>query len=236
MLRVSRLTVSFGSTRAVDNASLSVAENSITCVFGLNGAGKSSLLRAIAGLAPVRSGEVLLRERVVTGSKPEDLARLGVTLVPEGRDIFKTLTVQENLMVPIGSGSSGGDPVAEVLDLFPILRQRLRSPAGLLSGGEQQQLAIARALVMRPKVILVDEPSLGLAPLMIEKVYSHFVELRRRGLTILVVEQNVSRVLSVTDRAYLMSSGHLQPAGGIEELMEREKIERAYFGESAGRP
>lgn len=234
MLRVSNLTVGYGSTRAVDNASLSVAENSITCVFGLNGAGKSSLLRAIAGLAPLRSGEVLLQERRVTGSKPEDLARLGLTLVPEGRDIFKTLTVQENLMVPVAAGGDG-DPVAEVLDLFPILRERLRSPAGLLSGGEQQQLAIARALVMRPKMILVDEPSLGLAPLMIEKVYSHFVELRRRGLTILVVEQNVSRVLSVTDKAYLMSSGHLQPAGGIKELMEREQIERAYFGESPER-
>lgn len=234
MLRVSNLTVSYGSTRAVDNASLSVAENSITCVFGLNGAGKSSLLRAIAGLAPLRSGEVLLQERRVTGSKPEDLARLGLTLVPEGRDIFKTLTVQENLMVPVAAGGEG-DPVAEVLDLFPILRERLRSPAGLLSGGEQQQLAIARALVMRPKMILVDEPSLGLAPLMIERVYSHFVELRRRGLTILVVEQNVSRVLSVTDKAYLMSSGHLQPAGGIKELMEREQIERAYFGESPER-
>ncbi|MDN5925526.1 MAG: ABC transporter ATP-binding protein [Hyphomicrobiales bacterium] len=234
MLRVFNLTVSYGSTRAVDDASLSVADNSITCVFGLNGAGKSSLLRAIVGLAPLRSGEVFLDSRRVTGSRPEDLARLGMTLVPEGRDIFKTLTVQENLMVPIGPGGDD-DPVAEVLELFPILRERLRSPAGLLSGGEQQQLAIARALVMRPKMILVDEPSLGLAPLMIEKVYSHFLELKRRGLTILVVEQNVSRVLSVTDKAYLMSNGHLQSAGGIKDLVERKKIERAYFGESPER-
>jgi branched-chain amino acid transport system ATP-binding protein len=229
LLQASNLTVSYGSTRAVDDASFAVAENSITCVIGLNGAGKSSLLRAIAGLLPLRSGEVFLRERRVTGAKPEDLARMGLTMVPEGREIFKTLTVHENLMVPVTPGG-GDDAIAEVLDLFPILRQRLRSPAGLLSGGEQQQLAIARALVMRPKLILVDEPSLGLAPLMVEKVYDHFVELRRRGLTILVVEQNVSRVLSVTDKAYLMSSGHLQPAGGLEELMEREKIERAYFG------
>jgi len=234
MLRVSNLTVSYGSTRAVDDASLSVTDNSITCVFGLNGAGKSSLLRAIVGLTPVRSGDVFLDERRVTGSRPEDLARAGMTLVPEGRDIFKTLTVHENLMVPIAPGDDD-NPVAEVLDLFPILRERLRSPAGLLSGGEQQQLAIARALVMRPKIILIDEPSLGLAPLMIEKVYSHFLDLKRRGLTILVVEQNVSRVLSVTDKAYLMSNGHLQSAGGIKELMEREKIERAYFGESPER-
>lgn len=234
MLQASNLTVSYGSTRAVDDASLAVAENSITCVIGLNGAGKTSLLRAIAGLVPLRSGQVFLHERRVTGTKPEDLARMGLTMVPEGREIFKTLTVHENLLVPITPGS-GDDPIAEVLDLFPILRQRLRSPAGLLSGGEQQQLAIARALVMRPKLILVDEPSLGLAPLMVEKVYDHFVELRRRGLTILVVEQNVSRVLSVTDKAYLMSSGHLQPAGGLEELMEREKIERAYFGAGQAR-
>lgn len=229
MLRVSNLTVSYSSTRAVDDASLDVAENSITCIIGLNGAGKSSLLRAIMGLAPVRSGEVFLNESRVTGCRPEELARKGLTLVPEGREIFKALTVLENLTVPVAAVGAG-DPVAEVLDLFPILRERQRSPAGLLSGGEQQQLAIARALVMRPKMIMVDEPSLGLAPLMIEKVYDHFVELRRRGLTILIVEQNISRVLSVTDKAYVMSSGHLQPAGGVEELLEREKIERAYFG------
>ncbi|MGE3371612.1 MAG: ABC transporter ATP-binding protein [Rhizobiaceae bacterium] len=231
MLAISHLTVSYGSTRAVDDASLSVVENSITCVIGLNGAGKSSLLRAICGLAPITAGDVFLRERRVTGTRPEDIARAGLTMVPEGREIFKTLSVRENLTVPV-AGTRGGDAIAEVFELFPILHERQKSPAGLLSGGEQQQLAIARALVMRPKIMLVDEPSLGLAPLIVEKVYGHFLELRRRGLTILIVEQNVSRILSVADHVYLMSHGRVQPAGRLEELAEKEKIEHAYFGEA----
>jgi len=231
LLCTERLHAGYGKIVAVRDFDLSIEEGEIVALLGANGAGKSTTLGAIAGVVEVKSGRVLLGGRDVTSFAAERLVRLGLSLVPEGRRIFSRLTIAENLAVG-ASGRGGKDAETEdrVLDLFPILRERYGLPAGTLSGGEQQQLAIGRALMARPRVLLLDEPSLGLAPILVKKIFELVAQLRReQGLTILLVEQNVHRSLEIADRAYVMRVGQVIAEGTRDELL-RGRVMQAYLG------
>jgi branched-chain amino acid transport system ATP-binding protein len=232
LLGVDGLTVAYGSVVAVRDVSLEVARGEIVTVLGPNGAGKTTLLRTIAGALRPQAGAVTFEGARITGRGPEDVVRLGVAMVPEGRHVFPRLTVEENLSVG-AMGRTDRDAIREdtaaFLERFPILGERWRQMAGTLSGGEQQQLAIARALMARPRMLLLDEPSLGLAPLVVDRIFQLILELRSQGVTILLVEQNVHRALDVADRAYVLSVGRLVASGDTDRLLEGE-LERAYLG------
>ena len=236
LLELSDITVSYGPVVAVRALSLTVAAGEIVTLLGANGAGKSSTLSAVVGLAPVVGGRVLLAGEDITSRPPEAIVRRRVTLVPEGRRIFANLTVAENLRLGAAASSRSEyeDTLPEVLDLFPVVKQRLDTKAGLFSGGEQQQLAIARALMARPRLVLLDEPSLGLAPIMVAAVFELIARLRERGVTILLVEQNAERALDVADRAYVLNTGRLEISGTASSLAS-DSIEEAYLGISSGR-
>ena len=202
-------------------------------LLGPNGAGKSSTLKALMGLHPVSSGRVTFEDRVITGIATEQIVRLGMTLTPEGRKVFAGLTIDENLR--LGSAArkdrSGVTQTrTEVLDLFPILRERLNQFAGTLSGGEQQQLAIARSLMSAPRLLLLDEPSLGLAPQIVDQIFDLISDLRQRGLTILLVEQNAEMALEIADRGYIYSNGNIELTGTSAELRASDEVANTYLG------
>jgi ABC-type branched-subunit amino acid transport system ATPase component len=233
LLSVSGLVVDYGSVRALSGVSCVVAEGEFVSVIGPNGAGKSTLLSAIVGLVRPRSGEITYAGRRLGSEGVAERVRNGIVLVPEGRRILSNLTVEENLRV--GETTQRHKPGAaerfeEVLQRFPILRARLKSHAGKLSGGEQQQLAIARALLSKPRLLLLDEPSLGLAPLMIEQVYETLAALNADGLTILLMEQNANRALLAGDRAYVIRHGLIELEGSTKDLRSDPAFDRAYFG------
>jgi len=210
MLEVDGLDVRYGGVAAVRGLSLSVEPREIVGVIGPNGAGKSSTLNAIVGAVPIAGGDVRLLGRSIRGSRPEDVARAGVALVPEGRRIFGELTVEENLRLGLagrGVVKSSRASLEQVYELFPVVHEMRRRPAGTLSGGQQQQLAIARALAAEPKLLLLDEPSLGLAPKVVELVFDALASIRDRGVTILLVEQRAQRTVAFSDRTYLMANG-----------------------------
>jgi branched-chain amino acid transport system ATP-binding protein len=236
MLEVDGIYVHYGRIAAVRGVSLSVDEGEIVTLVGPNGAGKSTTLMTVAGaLAPTR-GTIKLDGASLVGKSPEHLARLGVSFVPEGRHVFSQLTVDEN--VRIGSDmrrdrqNIAGD-FERVMGYFPFLRGRLSTPGGKLSGGEQQQLVIARALMTRPRIMLIDEPSLGLAPIIVDRVYEILHALRKEGNTLLVVEQSTHRALENADRIYVMRSGQIVLHGLSKDLTDKE-LERAYFGFDGG--
>jgi branched-chain amino acid transport system ATP-binding protein len=232
MLIVENLYVQYGRVAAVRGVSLKVEAGEVVCLAGPNGAGKSSTLLAITGMVAAAAGSVHFDGSALKGLRVDDIARAGISLVPEGRHIFGTLTVEENLRIG-GVARKDRDAVEgdlkRLLEQFPILRERLRTFAGKLSGGEQQQLAIARALMARPKLMLVDEPALGLAPQMIERVYDTLLSLRRDGLSLLIVEQSTERAMHAADRVYIMRNGEITFAGGTDGSI-RESVEKAYFG------
>ncbi len=234
LLRIDDLHVSYGSIAALKGIAVTVAEGEIVAVIGPNGAGKSSLMRTIAGLVTPASGDVTLRGQSIKGRSPERLVAEGIALVPEGRHIFGSLTVGENIRLgatPRRDGRAAVEATLEaMLEMFPILRQRFRQRAGQLSGGEQQMLAIARALMSSPKLLLLDEPSLGLAPLVIQAVYDVIARLRDQGVTILVVEQNIQLALRAADRAYVLETGRVVLAGTTAELRAQPDLDQAYFG------
>jgi branched-chain amino acid transport system ATP-binding protein len=234
LLELKEITVRYGQTTAVSELSLEVRAGEIVTLLGANGAGKSSTLNAIVGLAPVVGGQVLVAGTDVTGRPPEAIIRHGVALVPEGRRIFANLTAGENLRLgaAIATREQYEERLLGVLDLFPVVKERLDSKAGLFSGGEQQQLAIARALMADPAMLLLDEPSLGLAPIMVSVVFELIEGLRERGVTVLLVEQNVERALGVADRAYVLSTGRLDVSGAADSLGS-QAIEEAYLGIAA---
>jgi branched-chain amino acid transport system ATP-binding protein len=239
MLAVADLQVSYGNVAALRGVSLEVAEGEVVAVIGPNGAGKSTLLLTIAGVVRARSGEVRLAGTPVGGLAPERLVAMGVSLVPEGRRIFGSMTVAENVRIGATARSDGGEIAADidrVLTMFPILRERYAQKAGKLSGGEQQMLAIARALMARPRLLLIDEPSLGLAPLIVAQVYDTVRQMQRSGMTILVVEQNVHRALAAADRTYVLSSGAVTMSGRSNELAAAQGFDEAYFGLKGGAP
>jgi len=236
VLATEDLRVTYGNITALGGVTLHIEEREIVSVIGPNGAGKSSLLNAIAGVVPPASGTIEFEGRSIAGVAPEDLVRRGISLVPEGRHIFGGLTVAENIRIGAVArrdrAAIEGD-VERVLDMFPALRERLRQPAGKLSGGEQQMLAIGRALLARPRLLLIDEPSLGLAPLVVSEVYRAVDDLRAGGVTILIVEQSATRALEAADRTYVLASGTIAMAGSAAELRAAEGFEDAYFGYKA---
>jgi branched-chain amino acid transport system ATP-binding protein len=233
VLVVRDLHVHYGRTAALRGISLEVGAKEIVGLIGPNGAGKSTTLGAITGTVPVTEGRIELESRSIVGQPPERIVRSGVALVPEGRHIFGSLTVQENLRLGAtvhGDRSAIEREIERVVQQFPVLGTYYASSAGRLSGGEQQQLAIARALLSRPRLLLLDEPSLGLAPLVVERVFDTLAELHADGVTILLVEQVARRTVRFADRTYILRNGTIALAGTREELLETADLEAAYLG------
>jgi branched-chain amino acid transport system ATP-binding protein len=231
-LVVEDLEVRFDAVRAVRGLSFTVEPGEIVGLSGPNGAGKSSTLHAIMGAAPVAAGEVRLGGVSLVGRKPEDVARSGIALVPEGRRIFGELTVEENLRLGLAgrrSQSGGAAALERAYELFPIVREFRRRHAGALSGGQQQQLAIARALVAEPDVLLLDEPSLGLAPRIVDVVFDALAAIRETGLAVLLVEQRAQRTIALADRSHVLSNGELRLTLGRDDAADTEKLVAAYF-------
>jgi branched-chain amino acid transport system ATP-binding protein len=231
LLEVRGLTVTYGGIEAVKGLDLSVPEGAIVALLGANGAGKTSTLAGIVGLVPAQ-GEVRLGGESISRLAPEDISRNGVALVPEGRRVFPSLTVAENLHLGGAAHGTRHDvTAAEEAQLvrFPVLRERYRQKAGLLSGGEQQMLAIARALMSGPRLLLLDEPSLGLAPQMVDSVFELIAELRAKGLTILLVEQNATRALEIAGRGLVLVNGRVEIEGTGRELLGSERVKEAYL-------
>jgi branched-chain amino acid transport system ATP-binding protein len=230
-LQVENLDVRFGGVHAVRGLSFEVAPGEIVGLIGANGAGKSSTLHAIMGVAPA-TGDVRLGERSLRGRRPEDIARDGVALVPEGRRIFSELTVEENLRLGLAARRTRGGVGAvlrSVYDLFPIVEEFRGRQAGALSGGQQQQLAIARALVAEPDILLLDEPSLGLAPTVVDVVFGALAAIRERGLGVLLVEQRAQRTVAASDRCHVLANGELRLTLGPEQANDTEALVAAYF-------
>ena len=234
MLDVANLEVRYGAIRAVLGVSLTVGEGELVTLLGANGAGKSSTLLAIAGALKVAAGTIRLGGEDVTSAQPERMVRRGVAMVPETRDVFPDLTVAENLRLGAYIRRSDTAGVAQdrarLLQLFPRLQERETQAAGTLSGGEQQMLVIARAMMSRPRVLLLDEPSLGLAPALVEQIFAMIAELKASGLTILLVEQNASKALSIADRAYVMRLGEIAAAGTAAEIAAASDLKALYLG------
>ncbi len=233
-LRVTSLHVSYGGIGAVKGISLAVDRGEIVTLIGANGAGKTSTLKSIVGLVPTRSGEISVFGEALRGVPTHRIVGRGVALVPEGRAIFGSLTVSENLELGSFLKREPGELAARldrVLQLFPRLSERMRQEAGTLSGGEQQMLAIGRALMGDPKLLLLDEPSLGLAPKLVEQIFEAIVEVARGGLTILLVEQNTRLALETASRAYVLVTGEIALSGASRKLREDPRIKGAYLGE-----
>lgn len=231
-LTIEDLSVRYGQITAVREVSLHVEQGEFVAIVGPNGAGKTSLLKVIAGALPAAGGRLWFDGEDVTGRPPEDLLRRGIALVPEERRIFATLTVRENLALGATVRTDRAAVTADlrhILDLFPVLERFLDRHAGLLSGGEQQQLAIARALLSAPRLLVLDEPSLGLAPKMVALVFSVLERLRADGITILLVEQRVRQATAIADRSYVMRNGAIV-AGGDHSELHPDEIDAAYFG------
>lgn len=236
LLWVENLQVVYGAVEALKGISLSVSAGEIVAVLGANGAGKTTLLKAISGLVPIRKGLIKFAEKELRGLPPHAIAQLGITHVPEGRKVFSTLTVDENLNL-----GGYGRPKAEVeeakervFQLFPVLKERRRQLAGTLSGGEQQMLAIGRGLMRSPKVLLLDEPSLGLAPILLEQVFSTILQINaEQKVPILLVEQNARKALAIAGRGYILEVGTIAIAGPAKELRDDDRVRQAYLGGAA---
>ncbi len=233
MLAVEGVSVSYGAIRAVRDVTLSVEEGEVVALLGANGAGKTTLLSAVAGLLQPTAGTISFEGEDVTAAPPEEMVRRGVSLTPEGRRVFADLTVEENLRL---GGATQRDrdslrsQLESMVELFPSLETRWRLQAGKLSGGEQQMLAIARSLMSNPRLLLLDEPSLGLAPVIVDLIFDLFGRLRDRGITVLLVEQNAHRALEVADRAYVMSTGQIGFDGTAAALYDSSRLMRTYLG------
>ena len=229
-LELAGLDVRYGSVPAVRGVSLRVEDGEIVGLIGPNGAGKSTTLNAIMGAIPVHAGEIRLRGQSIRKRSPESIARRGIALVPEGRRIFGEFTVEENLRLGLASRrGNGGDPLRRAYDLFPMLEEFRRRQAGLLSGGQQQQLAIGRALVAGPEVLLLDEPSLGLAPLAVDGVFEAMRGIRERGVTILLVEQRALHAVALADRTHVLVGGELRMTLTPADAANPDKIVAAYL-------
>ena len=227
LLEVEDLRVRYGGVEAVHGVSFAANAGEVTALIGANGAGKSSTLAAISGVVPAR-GRIRFDGHDIAGAPPHAIVRAGVIQVPEGREILARMTVEENLLMGLRDGERSA--LGSAYERFPILRERRALLAGSLSGGEQQMLAIARALLARPRLLLLDEPSLGLAPLVVKRVFDTLAELKRQGVTMLLVEQNALRALRLADRAYVMELGRVVMRGTGHELLRDEGVARTYLG------
>ncbi len=234
MLKVIDLHVNYGGIRAIRGINLAIKENQIVTLIGANGAGKSSTLRAIMGLVDKAGGSVLYAGRDITGMPTKDIVANGIALVPEGRRVFAELTVEENLTLGAYTRTDHRavqKDMARVYETFPRLQERSWQKAGTLSGGEQQMLAVGRALMSNPKILMMDEPSLGLAPLLVRDIFAIIDLLRKQGNTILLVEQNAKKALEIADYAYVLETGELVLEGSGTDLLRDRKVQEAYLGE-----
>ncbi len=231
MLKIENLNVSYGGINAVRDVSFSVKEGTIATLVGANGAGKSSILRSISGVVTPKSGSIRFLDKEIVGMSTEKIVSAGITLVPEGRRIFPDLTVLENIKIGayLRKDSLDND-IAWVYDLFPRLKERSWQMAGTLSGGEQQMLAVGRALMSRPKLLMMDEPSLGLAPLIVQDIFKIIKEINKMGVTILLIEQNANMALKTADYGYVLETGRISLSGTGAELLENEEVKKAYLG------
>jgi branched-chain amino acid transport system ATP-binding protein len=232
-LEVERAVISYGNIEAVHGVSITVRQGSIVCLLGANGAGKSSLLNAVMGLVPLKAGRIIWLSHDLAGKSAHEVVRCGVALVPEGRRLFPALTVMENLAMGgylIRSRADYAQMLERVLRLFPRLKERMRQRAGSLSGGEQQMCAIGRALMSRPSLLLLDEPSLGLAPKVISDVVSVISEINAMGMTILIVEQNAKLALRLSEYAYVLETGRLVLNGASKDLLNDPHVRAIYLG------
>jgi branched-chain amino acid transport system ATP-binding protein len=236
LLALERLAVSYGGIQAVKGIDVVVGEGELVCLIGANGAGKTTTLKGVCGLLPVKAGTIRYAGEDITGRRPFTLVRRGLALVPEGRGMFGALTIEENLAMGAYARTDREavrSDVERVFALFPRLKERRRQTAGTLSGGEQQMLAIGRAMMSRPRLLLLDEPSMGLAPLMVLKVFETILAVSKEGVTILLVEQNARLALEVSDRGYVMESGEITLSGNAASLLHDPKVRAAYLGETA---
>jgi branched-chain amino acid transport system ATP-binding protein len=233
MLEIKHLAAGYGRIDVLRDVSLAVPNGAIVGLLGPNGAGKSTLIRSVSGLTHVRSGEILFEGKPIQGLAPEDIVDLGIIQVPQGRMLFPDLSIEDNLQLGAYRKSARGafqKNLRQVEAYFPILSERRQQRAGVLSGGEQQMLAIGRALVAQPRLLMLDEPSLGLAPLVIENIFNVLRQVNADGLTILVAEQNAMKVLQTADTVYVLENGRIAHAGPSRQLAEDETIQRSYLG------
>ena len=233
MLAVEHLDVFYGDVQALWDVSIHVDEGSIVSLVGANGAGKSTLLKTISGITSAKRGEILFSGDPLTNLPPQNIVEMGVSHVPEGRRLFSNLTVLENLKLGAytpGARSDMEGSLARVYNLFPILKERMDQKAGALSGGEQQMLAIARSMMSMPKILMLDEPSLGLSPILVRTMFELISTLNRQNVTILLVEQNIHQALKIADRAYVLKNGKITMTGTGEELLCDPEVQNAYIG------
>lgn len=234
ILAVQNLDAGYGRVQVLKDIAMEVGEREIVCLVGANGAGKSTLLKVISGIIPSYQGNVIFKGQKITNRKPNHIVREGLSHVPEGRQIFGSLTVRQNLLLGTYVHSIKKGEMeklfAFVFSLFPILEKRLSQKAGTMSGGEQQMLAIGRGLMSQPKLLLLDEPSLGLAPLVVETILAVIQNLRSTGISILLVEQNVNAALRIADRAYVLETGRIVTEGNARDLLENDDIKKCYLG------
>ncbi len=241
MLKVQEVSTFYGRIQALRDVSLEVKAGEIVSLVGANGAGKTTLLNSVSGIVSPRQGRILLHGQDITGLAPEKIVSLGVSQVPEHRQVFGTFTVRDNLNLGAylrlrrGEQQAVEEDIAYVYSLFPVLEERQTQLAGTLSGGEQQMLVVGRGLMARPKVLLLDEPSLGLAPIIVEYIFQVFQQLREAGTTILLVEQNVIAALEISDRVYVLETGRIVLNGTAEELMANEGVQEAFLGQQISR-
>jgi branched-chain amino acid transport system ATP-binding protein len=233
LLKVSGLKVAYGGIQAVKGVDFEVREGELVSLIGANGAGKTTTLKAVTGIQPVAAGEIEFLGRSIKGQGAWDLARQGLVMVPEGRGVFSRMTIVENLQMGafVRDDDEIDADVDKVFGIFPRLKERARQLAGTMSGGEQQMLAMGRALMARPKVLLMDEPSMGLSPIMVDKIFEVVNDIHQRGTTVLLVEQNASRALALADRGYVMDSGEVTMSGEAKGLLADPRVRAAYLGE-----
>ncbi len=234
MLKVTGLKVAYGGIQAVKGVSFEVHEGELVSLIGANGAGKTTTLKAVTGIQPCAGGEIEYLGRSIRGQGPWDLVKQGLAMVPEGRGVFTRMTITENLQMGayIRDDKAGiASDIDRIFTIFPRLKERRDQLAGTMSGGEQQMLAMGRALMSRPKVLLLDEPSMGLSPIMVDKIFEVVKDVYAQGVTVLLVEQNASRALGIANRAYVMESGTVTMSGEAQALLHDPKVRAAYLGE-----
>ncbi|MDE2606876.1 MAG: ABC transporter ATP-binding protein [Burkholderiales bacterium] len=234
LLKVTGLKVAYGGIQAVKGVDFEVRAGELVSLIGSNGAGKTTTMKAITGLLPLTDGDIQFMGRSIRGRGPWDLVKEGLAMVPEGRGVFTRMTITENLQMGahIRNDKAGiAEDIERVFTTFPRLKERKDQLAGTMSGGEQQMLAMGRALMCRPKVLLMDEPSMGLSPIMVDKIFEVVQEVYRQGVTVLLVEQNASRALEIADRGYVMESGLISMSGDAKVMLDDPKVRAAYLGE-----
>ena len=234
MLKIENLKVAYGGIEALKGISLEVPEGKLVTLIGANGAGKSTTLRSIMGLVKIKSGKVICDDEDITGMHTAEIVKKGITLVPEGRRVFPNLSVLENLIIGAylrEDKEEIKEDIRTVYDLFPRLQERSWQMAGTLSGGEQQMLAVGRALMAKPKMILMDEPSMGLSPLLVKEIFAIIQEVNKQGITILLVEQNAKMALAISDRAYVLETGNISIEGNAADLLNDPRVKKAYLGQ-----